>query len=58
MEIDFGTDLGTILLSITKYLQKIIAEFPEILRGAKTPPARDNLVETREETDRKLLPEE
>ena len=41
-----------------KYLQKIIEEFPETLRGTKALPARDNLFQIREEADRKLLPEE
>ena len=58
MEMDFGTDPGTMIISMIKYLQKIIEEFPETLRGTKASPARDNLFEIREETDRKMLPEE
>jgi hypothetical protein len=58
MEMDFGTDPGTMIISMIKYLQKIIEEFPEALRGTKSSPARDNLFEIREEGDRKLLPEE
>ena len=32
---DFGTDPGTMIISMIKYLQKIIEEFPETLRGTK-----------------------
>ena len=53
-----GTDPGTVIVSMIKYLQKILVVFPETLRGAKASPARDNLFEIREEKDRKLLPEE
>jgi hypothetical protein len=55
---DFGTDPGTVIIFMIKYLQNIIEEFPEVLRGTKASPARDNLFEIREEGDRKLLPEE
>ena len=58
MEIEFGTDPSTMIVSMIKYLQKIIEEFPETLRGTKVSPMRDNLFEIREEEDRKLLPEE
>ena len=58
MEMDFGTDPGTMIISMSKDLQKIIEEFPETLRGTKASPARDNLFDIREEEDRKLLPEE
>ena len=46
------------IISMIKYLQKIIEEFPEALRGTKASPARDNLFDVREDEDRKLLPEE
>ena len=55
---DFGTDPGTMIVSMIKYLQKIMEEFPETLSGTKASPARDNLFEIREEEDRKLLPAE
>ena len=58
MEMDFGTDPGTMIISMIKYLQKIMEELSETLRGTKALPARDNLFEIREEADRKLLPEE
>ena len=32
MEMDFGTNPGTMIISMIKYLQKIIEEFPETLR--------------------------
>jgi hypothetical protein len=58
MEMDFGTDPGNMIVLMIKYLQKIIAEFPDTLRGTKASPARDNLVVIREGKDRKLLPDE
>ena len=53
-----GTDPGTIIVSMIKYLQKIIEGFLETLRGEKTSPVRNNMFEIREEEDIKLLPEE
>ena len=41
-----------------KYLQKIIDEFPEVLRGTKACPAGDNIFKIRDNEDRELLPEE
>ena len=43
IEMEFGTDPGTIVVSMIKYLQKIIEEVSEALRGTKASPARDNL---------------
>ena len=58
MELDFGTYPGTLIISMIKYLQKIIDEFPEVLRGTKACPAGDNLIKIRDDEDRELLPEE
>ena len=58
MEMDFGTDPGTMIVSMIKYLQKVTEEYPETLRRTKASPARDNLFEIREGGGRKLLPEE
>ena len=58
MELDFETCPGTMIVSMIKYLQKIIQEFPEILRGTTACPATDNLFRIREEEDRELLSEE
>ena len=58
MDMDFGSDPGTMIVSMIKYLQNIIEEFSETLRGTHESPSRDNLFEIREEADRKLLPEE
>ena len=35
MDLDVGTCLGTMMISMIKYLQKINDEFPETLREAK-----------------------
>ena len=57
MELDFETCPGTMIVSMIKYLQKIIQEFPEILKATTACPATDNLFTIREE-DRELLSEE
>ena len=41
-----------------KYLQKIIDEFLEVLRGTKACPAGDNLFKIRDDEDWERLPEE
>ena len=58
MKLDFGTCPGTLIISMIKYLQKIIDEFPEVLRGTKACSTGDNIFKFRENQDRKLLPEE
>ena len=44
MELDFGTCPGTLIISMIKYLQKIIDKFPEVLRVTKACPSSDNIV--------------
>ena len=58
MELDFATCPGTMIVSMIKYLQKIIEEFPEVLRGTKACPATDNLFKVCKDKDRELLSEE
>ena len=59
MDLKFGTCPGTmIIISMIRYLQKVIDEFPEVLRGTKACPAGDNLSNVREDEDRELLSEE
>ena len=43
MELYFVTCSGTLIIYMIKYLQTIIDEFPEVLRGTKACPAGDNL---------------
>ena len=43
MELDFGTCPSTLIVSIIKYLHKIIDEFPEVLRGTKSCTVSDNI---------------
>ena len=57
MELYFGTCPGTLIISMINYLQKIIDEFPEVLRGTKACPAGDNLFKIRDDEYRELLPE-
>ena len=58
MELEFGTCPGTLIISMIKYLQKIIDGLPEVLRGTKAYPTSDNLFMIRDNEDRDLLPEE
>ena len=58
MDLDFRTCPGKLIIFMIKYLQKIIDDFPEVLRGTKSCPASDNLFKTRDNEDRELLPEE
>ena len=43
MQLYFGTFSGTLIISMIKYLQKIIDKFPDVLRGTKACPASDNI---------------
>ena len=58
MDIDWATVPGTMIVSMIKYISKVIAEFPEIIKGTKASPAGDHLFQVREDDDRKMLPEE
>ena len=46
------------IVSMVKYLQKVIKEFPEAIKSTSPSPAGDHLFDVREEADRKVLPEE
>ena len=56
MELDFGTCPGTLIISMIKYLQKIIYKLTEVLRGTKACPVGDNLFKIQDNEDRELLP--
>ena len=58
MDIDWLTKPGVMIVSMIKYLQKIIEEFPEDIKSTRASPAGDHLFEVREDADRKVLPEE
>ena len=45
MELDFVTCPDTLIISIIRYLQKIIDEFPEVLSVTKACPAGDYLIQ-------------
>ena len=46
------------IISMIKYLQKILDECPEVLGGKKACPATENLFKVQEDEDRVLLCEE
>ena len=58
MQLDFGTCPCSMIISMIKYLQKILDEWPEVLGGTKARPATNNLFKVREYRDRVLLCEE
>ena len=58
MELDFGTCLGTLIISIIKYLQKIIDNFSEVIRGTKACLVGGNIIKIQDNEDRKLIPED
>ena len=57
MEMDWIQD-GTIIVSMIEYLQKVIDNFPEVIRSTAATPASENLFKVRDKKDRKLMPEE
>lgn len=57
MDLDFSKK-GAVRVSMIKYLHKILEGFPEAISGTAATPAGENLFKVRDETDRKLLPEE
>ena len=58
MDLDFGTNPVTMMISVIKYLQKIIDEFPDVLSGTKVCPMGDNLFKVHADEDRELLSKE
>ena len=58
MDLDFSTCPGTMIISMIKHLQKVIDEFPEVLRGAKVCPVRDNMFKVPDDEDGELLSKE
>ena len=57
MDLDWSRD-GVFIISMIKYLQKIIDDFPEEIRATRATSANENLLKIREEGDQQLLPEE
>ena len=43
MDINSASVPGTMIVSMIKYLYKVIEEFPEVLRGTKASPAGDHM---------------
>ena len=58
IDIDWASVQGTMIVSMIKYLHKVISEFPKFLRGTKASPAGDHLITIIEEVKSKLLQEE
>ena len=58
MDIHWASVPGTMIVSMIKYLHKLIEEFPEVPRGKNASTAGDHLFTVRKDGKRKFLPEE
>ena len=58
MDLDFESEPGVLIISMIKYLQKILDKWPEELTSTKANPANDTLFTLREEDQQELLPPE
>ena len=58
MDLDYGSSPGVLIISMIKYLTKVLKEWPEELRGSKINPHSDLSFTIREDDDRELLPKE
>ena len=58
MDLDYGSEPGALIVSMIKYLTKVLEEWPEELRGSKINLHSDFLFDIRDDDDRELLPEE
>ena len=58
LDMDWPSVPGTLIVTVIKYLQKVIEKFPELLCGSKASPAGDHLFTVREDGNRKLQCEE
>jgi hypothetical protein len=57
VEMEFNED-GTLDVSMFKYLQDVIDDFPEVIRGREATPAATHLFEVRDEKEAQALKEE
>ena len=57
MDMEFCED-GALEVSMFKYLNNVIEDFPEIIRGRAATPAQDKLFEIRDDDEAKKLKEE
>ena len=57
MQIDWGSPPGTMIVSMIKYLQKVIEAFPEVLDGKRSSPASVHLFNVCYEANRQIPPE-
>ena len=53
MDLDWSRD-GVFIVSMIKYLQKIIDDFPEEICATRATPANENLFKIREEGEQQL----
>ena len=58
MELDFESCPGTMIISMIKYLQKVIEEFPELIEKITACPGTNTLFTVRDKKDREILSEE
>jgi len=58
MDLDFGSVPGALQISMIPYLNGMLKEFPEDLKGSTATPGADHLFKVRDPSETKLLPEE
>ena len=58
MELGFGSCPGTMIITMIKYLQKIIDQFTEILMGMKSSTTTDKMVMIQDKENMELMHEE
>ena len=58
MDINWVTELGAMILSMIKYLYKVIKEFPGVIKGTNLSLAGDHPFSVQEYANRKVIPEE
>ena len=58
MDSNFELAPGALIISMIKYLQEVLEEWPEELKGYKVNPIGDYLFAAREDAERELLSED
>ena len=58
MDLDFGSVTDVLIISMIKYLQEVLNEWPEKVRGHKVNPRGDHLFAVRDDAEKELLSEE
>ena len=55
IDLDFESDPDTMIISMIRYLDQVIKEWPNILKGHKTNPHADHLFNIRDNDKREIM---